>query len=247
MVRGDDGGRSRESIGPPCPAGNAQVKCDFSTLVFDLDGTLSDPSVGIARCLNHALQAHGLQAFPASLLTAEIGPPLDEIFLKLVPGCDAANMESLVAKYRERYADVGFSENELYPGIPETLASLAASGLRLGVCTSKLVSYSRKILTHFGIAGFFDFVDGGDIGVRKTGQLAAMLRSGMIDSRAVMIGDRSVDIEAAHDNGLRSVGVLWGFGSHWEIESARPTFVAAGVGELLTLAARDAYPASGSP
>ncbi len=219
----------------------------FSTLVFDLDGTLSDPSVGIARCLNHALQAHGFPPFPDSVLAAEIGPPLDEIFLKLVPGCDRGTMESLVAKYRERYASVGFSENELYPGIPAALESLAASGLRLGVCTSKLASYSRKILSFFGILERFAFVDGGDIGVRKSTQLAGLLEREGIDASAVMIGDRSVDIEAAHENGLRSVGVLWGFGSPEEIESARPTFVVSSVGELVALAADRAYPASGSP
>jgi phosphoglycolate phosphatase len=205
----------------------------FSTLVFDLDGTLSDPSVGITRCLNHALREHGLATFPDSVLAAEIGPPLDETFLKLIPASAAGNLDSLVAKYRERYAAIGFSENEIYPGISEALTTLASSGLRLGICTSKLTSYAEKILTLFGVLECFDFVDGGDIGIKKIQQLSSLLDRGVIDRDAVMIGDRSVDIEAAHGNGLRSIGVLWGFGARGEVASARPTYIAGDVDELL--------------
>lgn len=206
----------------------------FSTLVFDLDGTLSDPSVGIARCLNHALGTHGFPIVPDVFLAAEIGPPLDEIFGRLVPADAVDAIPALVATYRERYASVGFSENEVYPEIPAALERLAAVA-RLGVCTSKLASYSVKILELFGIREHFSFIDGGDIGVKKSQQLDGLLSRGEIDGEAVMIGDRSVDIEAAHANGLRSIGVLWGFGSAEEIASARPTHVAATVGELVRL------------
>lgn len=119
---------------------------DFSTLVFDLDGTLSDPSVGIARSLNHALSTHGFPIVPETLLAAEIGPPLDEIFEKLIPADATDSVPALVASYRERYSTTGYAENEVYAEVPGVLAALASSGLRLGVCTSKLASYSVKIL-----------------------------------------------------------------------------------------------------
>lgn len=207
----------------------------FSTLVFDLDGTLSDPSVGIARSLNHALGVHGFATAPEALVAAEIGPPLDEIFAKLIPADAADAIPALVTSYRERYASVGYAENEVYPGVPELLAALASAGYRLGVCTSKLASYSGSILELFGIRGHFAFVDGGDIGVKKSQQLAGLLERNEIDADAVMIGDRLVDIEAARANRLRSIGVRWGFGSAGEIDAAAPTYIAATVADLAAL------------
>lgn len=217
----------------------ADMTHHFSTLVFDLDGTLSDPSVGIARSLNHALGSHGFPIVPESLLAAEIGPPLDEILEKFIPEGTTDEIPALVAAYRERYVSVGYAENEVYPGIPELIEQLAAAGLRLGVCTSKPASYSGKILDLFGIREHFSFVDGGDIGIKKHQQLAGLIGRGEIDADAVMIGDRAVDIEAAHANGLRSIGVLWGFGSAEEIHGARPSFVTPAVADLARLALDD--------
>jgi phosphoglycolate phosphatase len=211
------------------------VPLRFSTLVFDLDGTLSDPSVGIARSLNHALARHGFATAPEAQLATEIGPPLDEIFSHLIPAGATETIPALVASYRERYASVGYAENVLYPGIPEALERFAGAGARLGVCTSKLASYSGRILEHFGIREYFSFVDGGDIGIKKGRQLAGLLDRGELDRDAVMIGDRAVDIEAARENALRSVGVLWGFGSAEEIASAEPTHVAETVEALVEM------------
>lgn len=231
-------------MGNPDPLASASARMArmthrFSTLVFDLDGTLSDPSVGIARSLNHALDSHGFPAVPDAILAAEIGPPLDEIFAKLIPANATDEIPALVAAYRERYADVGYAENQVYPGIPELMEQLASAGLRLGVCTSKPASYSGKILELFGIREYFVFVDGGDIGVKKHQQLAGLIERGEIDADAVMIGDRSVDIEAAHMNGLRSIGVLWGFGSAEEIRGAKPSFVTPTVADLARVALDD--------
>ena len=207
----------------------------FSTLIFDLDGTLTDPSVGITRCLNFALVEHGFPEIPESVLSTHIGPPLDETFLNLIGADHVGLIDSLVAKYRERYSSIGYSENEIYPGICATLEVLASAGLRLGVCTSKLGSYSQNILDLFGISEHFSFLDGGDVGIKKHQQLAGLLDVGVIDSAAVMIGDRNVDIEAAHTNGLRSIGVLWGFGDIDEIETAGPTYMVDSVDALARL------------
>ena len=138
------------------------MKINCSTLILDLDGTLSDNSLGITRCFNHALHIHGLAPVPDAIIAQEIGPPLDATFLKLAPGIGRADVEPLVASYRERYSDIGFSENTVYAGIPAVLAKLHSAGVKLGVCTSKRGDFAEKILSLFGVAEYFDFVDGGD-------------------------------------------------------------------------------------
>ncbi len=195
---------------------------NISTLVFDLDGTISDSRLGISRCLDHALAAHGFPEMSPEWVAGQIGPPLDEIFANARPEADEKLITSLIAKYHERYAEVGYSENACYPGIADTLRALHARGMRLGVCTSKPERFAKPILALFDLLPLFEFVDGGDAGIKKRAQLAGLLASGSIDTKAVMIGDRAVDIQAAQLNGLRAVGVLWGFGSIEELSLTNP-------------------------
>lgn len=203
-----------------------------STLIFDLDGTISDPSLGIGRCLNYALQAHGFPEVAVEQVAVAIGPQLDEALYKLCPDADQATLSSLVAKYRERYAEVGYSENTIYPGVPESLKALSAGGVPMGVCTSKRKDFAEKILAMFGVLSHFRFVDGGDVGITKREQLAGLLQSTAIDHAAVMIGDRAVDMSSAQANGLRSVGVLWGFGDLAELQGAGADVILRGTHEL---------------
>lgn len=203
-----------------------------STVVFDLDGTLSDPSVGIIRCVNHALQCNGYPTRSDAEISAEIGPPLDLMFNKFIPGIDLPAMQQLVSDYRERFGVHGYAENEMYAGIPEALQTLKTKGLRMGVCTSKPAPAAKRILEYFGISSYMEFVSGGDIGVAKQSQLEALLSAGSIDDRAVMIGDRGVDLSAAHNNGLRCAGVLWGFGMPDELHSESPEMVIQRVSDL---------------
>lgn len=193
---------------------------DISTYIFDLDGTISNPGLGIYRCINHALRSHGYPEVSMKLVEAHIGPPLDDIFKTFLPQADRAVVSSLIAAYRQRYAELGYAENTLYAGIPDALRELAGRGARLGVCTSKRRDFAEKILSMFELLRYFSFVDGGDIGIRKSVQLAGLLTANTIDGSAVMIGDRAVDISAAKANGLRSVGVLWGFGERDELSTA---------------------------
>jgi len=194
-------------------------------LVLDLDGTLSDPALGIGRCLNHALQAFGYPVLKESDVSGFVGPPLDRTFREITGTMSSAHVAELVAKYRERYSQVGYSENVLYPGVPEALSALAGARVPLGVCTSKRVDFAERILVRFGLRSFFRFVDGGDVGIDKRQQLAALLQAGEISASSLMIGDRAVDVEAARANGLRSVGVLWGHGSAEELGAAGADFV----------------------
>ena len=208
------------------------MKFDCTTLVLDLDGTISDPSLGITRCFNHALKSHGFSMLSNSAIASEIGPPLDETFIKLAPGISTSDVTSLVSTYRDRYSDIGFSENTVYPKIPLVLEKLKNSDLSLGVCTSKRRDFAEKILSLFGLRDYFDFVNGGDIGVTKGSQLAGLIDSRVIDNQAIMVGDRSIDIESAKENGLRSIGVLWGFGDYKELSEASPSCILKKVTEL---------------
>ena len=152
--------------------------------VFDLDGTLSDPSVGIARSLDHALAWFGYASLPDGGVTRFIGPPLDQVFRTIVGPVGDARIVDLMAKYRERYADVGYAENVMYAGIAEALSELSNGGV-LGVCTSKRADFAERILQRFGIRECFAFVSGGDIGVTKADQLADLVREGCADESSI--------------------------------------------------------------
>ncbi|HMK64164.1 MAG TPA: HAD hydrolase-like protein [Thermodesulfobacteriota bacterium] len=193
-------------------------------LIFDLDGTISDPFVGIARCMNYALEYFGYSPISEDCISQFIGPPLDYAFRSVIGPASPDQVAELVDKYRERYAEVGYSENVLYPGIPEVLSVLSTAEVPLGLCTSKRVDFAENILKMFGLRHYFKFLSGGDIGVHKSQQLAALLKAGTISGASFMIGDRAVDIEAARKNGLASVGVLWGHGTEEELRLADPTY-----------------------
>lgn len=191
-------------------------------LLLDLDGTLSDPLVGIARSINHALTAHGYEPRPQATLGFCVGPTIDEIFITLANTRDPGTIAALVATFRERYGEVGYSENTLYPGIPEAIAALVGRGIPLGLCTSKRADFADCILRMFGLREAFRFVSGGEVGVQKWQQIETLLREGTITTGALMIGDRGSDISAARRNGLGGIGVLWGYGSREELEAESP-------------------------
>lgn len=195
-----------------------------SFLIFDLDGTLSDPKDGIVRSINYALEAYGFDSRAEADLLSCIGPPLDASFRGLLETADESLVSSLVKKYRERYADVGFAENCLYEGVFDSLRSLYGEQ-PLAVCTSKPAAFARKIIEMFNLDGFFEFIDGGDVGVSKVTQLSDLRTSGLVGPGSVMVGDRMFDLRAAHKNGLSSVGVLWGYGSFEELSAEKPVML----------------------
>ena len=205
--------------------GNAQ-HMKFETLIFDLDGTVSDPSEGIINCVNHGLSTGGFQAATPTAIRRLIGPPLTEIFEALTGETDEDKAIDFVSAYRERYAVSGYRENVIYPEVPAVIARLAMTGAKLGICTSKRADYAEKIVDMFDLRHYFAFVDGGDIHVKKFTQLEKLVANGMDAAGAVMIGDRAVDIEAARINDIASIGVSWGFGDKNEIAEANPDFIA---------------------
>jgi len=206
-----------------------------SFLVFDLDGTISDPAVGIGRSINYALEHFGYATISEDAVSQYIGPPLDISFGSITGNSSPDHIAALVSKYRERYADVGYSENILYPGVPEALEALASDCVSIGLCTSKRVDFADSILQLFGLRHYFRFLSGGEIGILKKQQLAALLAEKTISQGSVMIGDRAVDIESAAANGMRSVGVLWGHGSMEELRAAGPGELLASPHQLVEL------------
>ena len=208
-------------------------------LVFDLDGTLSDPAVGVLRSINHALGHFGYPALPAADISACIGPPIDQTFARLSGSADAGHVAALVARYRERYAATGYAENTLYTGIVDVLATLADRGVPMGVCTSKRVDFAERILRLFGLREHFTFVSGGEDGASKSQHLAALVRGGQVPGGSTMIGDRAIDVLAGRDNGLRTVGVLWGHGSRAELHAAGADVLVDSPAELAHLAHPD--------
>lgn len=205
-------------------------------VMFDLDGTLSDPLVGIGRSINYALSSLGYAPLELAQLAIHVGPPLDHAFRSITGEQSPAMVNAFVARYRERYAEVGYSENVLYPGIREALARLSEAGLSLGVCTSKRVDFAEQILEMFGLRSLFRIVSGGEIGIEKWQQIESLLGQGLIDKSTVVVGDRSVDLVAAHRNGMPAAGVLWGYGSRTELELERPRYLLSSPSELQVLA-----------
>ena len=204
-------------------------------LMFDLDGTISDPLEGIAKSINYALSFFGLEEISPPDLGKYIGPPLEESFKEITGVCDDTEVAPFISKYRERYAEVGFSENRLYPGIKAALNDLSGRNIPLAVCTSKRRDFAEKILKMFGMLHLFKFVCGGDVGIRKWQQIESLISSGRVDGSCIMIGDRDVDLVAAHRNGVRSMGVLWGYGSRAELEKHSPVCLLNQPSDLLNL------------
>lgn len=193
-------------------------------LLIDLDGTLSDSSPGIARSLQHAFTECGYDAPSDADVRAAIGPPFEITFPRL--GVPEHDIERVVDAYRLRYERIGLFENELYPGIVEMLAALAARYV-LAVATAKPEQTAVRIVEHFGLDGFFEVQAGATIEVgshRRTKSDVIGHALEQLDVPAgdhvVMIGDRDHDVEGAHDHGIDCIGVAWGFGSREELVTA---------------------------
>ena len=195
-----------------------------TALFFDLDGTLTDPLVGIATSVQHALAGLGGRDRTHAELAAYIGPPLRGTFGMLLETEDPLVIEQAMGLYRERYGVVGLFENEVYPDVPTMLAELHTAGYALYIATGKPRIYAQKIVEHFGLDRFFAGVYGSELDGRfdnKAELLEYMIEhEGISAANAVMIGDRSHDIIAARANGIRSIGITYGYGSREELTDA---------------------------
>ena len=193
-------------------------------LFFDLDGTLTDSRPGILASMRHALTALGLEIPGDEVLSRLIGPPTRDAFRELLGSSDPELNERTIAIYRQRYATLGLFESSLYSGIAEGLRALSEGGFALSVVTSKPEVYANTIIDHFELRRHFGRVYGSELSGERSnkGELIGHVlgREGISHARAWMIGDRLHDILGAKQNGLRSAGVLWGYGSREELSAA---------------------------
>ena len=208
----------------------------YDLVMFDLDGTLTDPREGITKSVQYALARFGIYEHDLDNLVKFIGPPLKDSFMKYY-SLDERQAWQAVLAYREYFAEKGIFQNAVHPGIPELLHKLKKMGKKLAVATAKPTVYSEKIVEYFDLARYFSLVAGSNLDgtrVKKSEVIGYALEeaAGGVKSGAIMVGDREHDIIGARENGIDSIAVTFGYGAKEELEKARPTYLAGSVDEL---------------
>jgi phosphoglycolate phosphatase len=208
----------------------------ISSVLFDLDGTLTDPKEGITRCIQYSLDRLGTKAPPTDDLLWCIGPPLRESLSRLLRTSENALLDLALQHYRERFSRVGLYENSVYPGIEAALRRIRSTGLPLFLATTKPALYARRILDHFDLARFFHGIYGSELDGRlsdKGDLVAHILRTENLDpQRTIIVGDRSHDVLGGKKNGIVTAAVTYGYGGPDEIAEAKPDFVFHSLSDL---------------
>lgn len=200
----------------------------YDTLLFDLDGTLTDSTEGILNCLIYAIERMGFEVPEDTNIF--LGPPIRQSFAEFL-GMNGEQVDEAVRIFRERYSDTGLFENRVYDGIPGMLERLKSGGKRLMVATSKPQVYAVRIFERFGLAQYFEIVGGAELdGSRdyKDEVIEYVLaKAGITDrSTVLMIGDRRQDVLGAHKTDIECMGILWGYGSVEELTQAGADYIA---------------------
>lgn len=211
----------------------------YINVLFDLDGTVTDPEEGITKSVQYALQHFHIEVQDRRELYKFIGPPLKESFIEFY-GLSEQQAEEALVKYRERFAVTGWRENIVYDGMERLLRRLHGEGKRIMLATSKPEVFAERILTHFGLRNYFEFVGGATLDDKrdhKADVIRYVLETNGISNReeVVMVGDRKFDILGAKEVGLASIGVLYGYGDRHELTVAGADRLADTVSELETL------------
>ena len=210
----------------------------WDVLLFDLDGTLTDSGPGIMHAAETALASFGITGLCEWELRYFVGPPLVESFAAYLP---QAEVQTAIDRFRAYYRETGWLENEPDPGGRECLQALRAAGKRMYVATSKLESMARQVLAHFNLLRYFDGVCGGLAGDPEAGKKVNVVRRALREagctepSRAILSGDREYDIYGGHAAGVKTAGVLYGYGSREELEAAGADYLAQTPEALLAL------------
>lgn len=193
-------------------------------VMFDLDGTLTDPRPGIVGCIRFALDQLQVSCPSDDVLAGYIGPPLRGTFAALLDTSDPERIEEALRLYRQRFADIGLYENKVYEGVPAMLDTVERMDCAAYIATSKPAVYAERIVRHFRLDHHFRKVYGAELDGRwdnKAELLAHLLTTERVAPGAsVMVGDRAADVLAARANKIRSIGVLWGYGSEAELTDA---------------------------
>jgi len=196
----------------------------IKNVIFDLDGTLTDPKAGIVNGLRLAFSQYGLSLENPDEYEVFIGPALRDFIPRRFPGHSEETYDAIVKAYRAYYSEKGKFENEPYPGIAEALEKLLAAGMRLAVATSKPKVFADEILEHFGLLPFFEYVSGPTLqhaDSDKSSLITACIEALSADAdETIMVGDRKYDIDGAHSAGIKCAAVLYGYGLPGEAEAA---------------------------
>lgn len=213
----------------------------FDQILFDLDGTLTDSYDGIINGVLYALGKLGENTPELSELKRFIGPPLYKSFSDLFCG-DGQKAMRAVAAYREYYSERGWQENRVYDGVELMLSTLKSARKKLYVATSKPEITSVKILEHFGLDRYFDYIAGATLDKSRAEKTQVMEYAiticGIAKNSAVMVGDRRYDIEGAKAVGIKSIGVLYGYGDRDELETSGADFIAQTPDDVINLILR---------
>ncbi|PGU04077.1 MULTISPECIES: HAD family hydrolase [Bacillus cereus group] len=208
----------------------------YTTFLFDLDGTLTDPKEGIINSVLYALEKMGIEEGNISELDAFIGPPIQQSFANRY-NMSEIEVEKAVYYFREYLKQSGLLENKVYDGIPNLLQELKDGGNHLFVATSKPTIFAKQVLDHFQLTGYFEDIVGSNLDgtrIKKEEIIAHILQTneGLKKEEMVMIGDRKHDIIGANHNGIASIGVLYGYGSETELTEVKATHIVKDIEEL---------------
>ena len=208
----------------------------YQSILFDLDGTLTDSGEGIMKSTIYTLTHYGIEAPPEAQLRTVVGPPLTESFARF--GVPQDKLTEAVEIYRSRYIPIGRFENHPYPGIEVLLENLQRNGHKLYIATSKPEWMSIEILEHFGLAKYFDIICGAATDFSrntKEAVIAHLLSQCEEQDSAVMVGDTAYDVIGAKAHGIPCIGVSWGYGSIKEMEEAGAIAIAHTMEQLYDL------------
>lgn len=208
----------------------------MKNILFDLDGTITDPKIGITKSVAFALGSFGIKITNLDDLCKFIGPPLKDSFCEYY-GFNENDATAAVTKYREYFSEKGIFENVEYDGIREMLKKLSEQGKNLIIATSKPTVFAIKILEHFDLIKYFKFVAGDELDGSRSKKSEvisyALSQNNIVDlSSIIMVGDRKHDIIGAKEVGIKSLGVLYGYGDIKELEEAKADYIVANVKEL---------------
>lgn len=210
----------------------------YSIVLFDLDGTITDPGIGISNSVAYALEKFGIEVNDRSELYRFIGPPLQDSFREYY-GFSVEDSRKAVSFYREYYSHTGIYENNVYDGVREMLISLKTSGKKVVLATSKPELYALQILQHFELMSHFDRICGANMDGTRTKKAdvityALQAFPATPPENAIMVGDREHDVKGALAVGIDSIGVTYGYGSKKELTSAGATYIANSPEAVLT-------------
>ncbi|HDR7645661.1 HAD family hydrolase [Bacillus mycoides] len=208
----------------------------YTTFLFDLDGTVTDPKKGIVNSVLYALEKVGIEELHVSELDSFIGPPIQQSFVERY-NMNEGEVERAVFYFREYLKQRGLLENSVYEGIPNLLKQLKDTGNRLFIATSKPTIFARQVIEHFQLTNYFEDIIGSNLNgtrIKKEEIIAHILQQneGLNKEEVVMIGDRKHDIIGANHNGIASIGVLYGYGSENELIEVSATHIAKDIEEL---------------